>query len=210
MLRETKLNLIVLGLVVAVLSPGAVMLVKKKMKPTVRAAWMPESVRKTMAYMVPGEVPPGMERVNPERCAAWVHQLMLERSMGSVSLPVDREGLPLVSAKGSFQLLAVSRDEGLPHVVILAWDERQNETAADWSLRSGSEVIDAKYVHRESIEVPDLVREELGENGLLRPPKRVAWVEITFGSEGSGKLRVVRGGAGPEEDSLDFVQPFTK
>ncbi|HEX8524038.1 MAG TPA: hypothetical protein VF669_17425 [Tepidisphaeraceae bacterium] len=220
MSRETKLNLIVLGVVLALLAPGAVLLVKKRMRPSLRNAWMPESVRRTVAVMVPGETPPGMERVFPSHTDAWVREVMKLRGVTG-PMARDAAGLPVMSERRTVQLINVRQDGNATVVTAIVWDVRQKDQHEAWFLHLGQKVGEnvqvAEDLRGEQVEVPSLVREELGENGAMRPPKTVQWTVLTFGAKGVERGWVERslprvGGDRGEpvpKDFLLFVTPFT-
>ena len=63
MTRETRNNLVFLVVVVAMLAPGAVILFKKKMQPTLKPMHLPHAVQRQVAYLSPLETPPGKQRV---------------------------------------------------------------------------------------------------------------------------------------------------
>jgi hypothetical protein len=208
--RETKLNIIALVVVLALLFPGAVILVKKKMRPALRPAWIPDPVRHTMAYMVPGELPPGMDRVNPERTAAWIRTLRRDRSMSDIELPLAANALPAISEQKTFQLMGCKSETDAVRVAILSWTDRQNEPALNWSLRTPTETLAPTSIHSESIELPDLIRQELGENGLLLPPKHLNWIELRFPLTKSPEATLLRKQTSGNDDYLDIVPSFTK
>jgi hypothetical protein len=185
------------------------MLFRKKMQPSLHPAWMPEPVRRTVAYMVRGDVPPGMARVNPERTSAWIGEVMRER--GTRDAPVrDAQGMPLISDGKTFQLIRAGQSGETIHLAILTWEERQNEPTDTWSAQSGDKMLPIQSLKQERVAVPNLVWQELGENGLLIPPKHVGWLEFTIPAGNSGELRLSRRTSPTTADTLHFVPSFTK
>lgn len=76
MTAETRANLIVLGLVLVLMAPGAVIMFKKKAQPGERPIGSPDPVRRTTAYMdrFPAE---SVERLAPLRTLEWVSVLAM-------------------------------------------------------------------------------------------------------------------------------------
>jgi hypothetical protein len=191
--RETRYNLIFLGVLVAVLLPGAVILFRKKLEPTVRPMYLPDPVMTEVAYLAPEPTPPGKRRVEPHHTKSWVQRIARERGIDDISR--DAEGLPVVAQDKSFQLLAIVRDGELTRVTVLAWHSADGK----WKL-DGKE---PDHERTEELEIPPLVRGELGEYGVVVPPKKVVVHELAFkGGEGG---RLERG-----EAWVDFVTSFTK
>jgi hypothetical protein len=192
--RETRYNLIFLGVLLAVLLPGAVILFRKKLEPTVRPMYLPDPVMTEVAYLAPDPTPPGKPRVEPQRTAKWVESVARERGIAAHQIRRDQDGLPLVSQDKSFQLLAaVADDDGL-RVTTLEW----RGSTGDWTLDGNKPQQD----RTEKLAIPELVREELGEHGMVIPPKTVVVHELDFKSAGG---RLQRG-----EAWVDFVTSFTK
>ena len=51
MTKESRLNLIFLTVLLVVLTPGAVILFRKKLEPTVRPMYLPDPVPRAVAYL---------------------------------------------------------------------------------------------------------------------------------------------------------------
>src|SRR5439155_25260156 len=78
MTKESRYNLIFLAVLLALMLPGAVILFRKKLEPTLRPMSEPDPVPRTIAYVSNGTVPPGMRRVEPPHLAEWVDQVARE------------------------------------------------------------------------------------------------------------------------------------
>lgn len=209
MTRETRLNLIVLAILVAVLTPGGVILFRKKLQPTHKPMAMPHAVQREIAYLSPLETPPGRRRVEPPRTARWIESIVRERigdaaDGRTILRPTDRDGLPLTSEKRTFQLVAAEPLDGRLRLWLMLWDAEpvKNET---WSVKRADEEQPFEVVDTAVINIPQIVREELGEIGLLRPPHEVVWQELVIPQAFDGALRLQRG----SQDLLHFVPSFT-
>lgn len=246
MTRETRLNLVVLAVVIALLAPGGVILFKRKLEPTVRPMYLPDPVPRTVAYLSPFATPPGKTRVEPPRLAEWVESLARARikpttagaaaAMGTsaagplaaltstpgprVIRPRDRDGLPVLSDKKTFQLAALEDANRQLRLWVIAWADAPDGTET-WTMVTADGSAVGREVVAERIEIPRLIREELGENGVLRPPHHLKWTEVAFakphaGGEGAGAATTTR--QGPlkpfqlrrgSQDLVNFVPSFT-
>jgi hypothetical protein len=170
MTRETRFNLIFLAILLAVLLPGAVMLFRRKLEPTVRPMYLPDPVRQSLAYMSPDETPPGMTRVAPPHAAEWMAGIVRDLIGAEAVRPRDEQGLPLTSRPWRwFEVVAYRQAGERVEVVVALWRPPQSE--GKWTIADEPATIDA-WRH---VELPRLVREELGANGVLIPPKSI-WV----------------------------------
>jgi hypothetical protein len=216
MTRETRLNLIFLAVILAILTPGAVMLFRKKLQPTLKPMAMPEAVQREVAYMSPLKTPPGKTRVEPPQTARWMEGIVRERigdvremaSAGRQILrPTDPDGLPLMSDRKSFQLVAAESLESEVRLWLLLWDydPAREET---WSVKLADTEQKFRIIDTRPIEVPAIVREELGENGITRPPHEVVWQELVIPKSSDGTVRLQRGSPAGA-DFVHFVPSFT-
>ena len=206
--RETRNNLIVLALLLIVLTPGAVILFRKKMQPTLRPMHLPHAVQRQVAYLSPLDTPPGKQRVEPPYTAKWVESLVRERiGAREVVRPVGRDGLPLVSDAKSFQVVAIepAKTSGQPdRAWVIVWNT-QREPEAPWKLVAQERGLDVDVGSSAKLTVPRFVREELGETGVLRPPHEVLWQELQLSGLVDGERRLQRGTA----DQIVLVTSFT-
>jgi hypothetical protein len=208
MTRETRLNLIVLAIVLAVLTPGGVILFRKKLQPTLKPMAMPHAVQQEHAYLSPLETPPGIKRVEPPHTARWIEGIVRERiGTRAVVRPVDRDGLPLMSEKRSFEVVACEPADGEIRVWLLLWD-REPVRDETWSVKTSDGERSLRPTETRSIEVPPLVREELGETGVLRPPHEVVWLEMTLPKQTDGTVGLERRSPAGR-DFVNFVPSFT-
>jgi hypothetical protein len=123
---------------------------------------------------------------------------------------MDPDGLPLMSDDKSFQVAAIRNMPNETRVWVLSWDPQDEKffTAAAWSLSLRERTLDGKASDVQQAPIPDPVRDEMGENGLLKPPKNVAWRVLTFPSASSGTWRITA--TTPDrKDQIVFVPSFT-
>lgn len=201
--RETRANLILIVVVLAVLIPGAVIVVRKKYDPAIKPMGRPDGVRRHMVFIDPTPAPPGMRRMMPAVTAAWVNDLSLSRlgvpmrrevldaeptppsatgNPGAVA--ADAAGRPIMSSDRLAQLVAVrmigeeSMDLGL-----LVWNLPRGTERAGLQVKvgplgwSGADAPEpeALLVTTELIPVPPEVKKDLEYSGLPAPPQQVLW-----------------------------------
>src|SRR5688572_33317835 len=84
MTRETRSNLIFLGIFLAISLPGAVILVKKKMRPGAAPAPLsrPDPVRRQLPYMAPQVTSDKVVRYVPPMTRQWLMERSEERRVG--------------------------------------------------------------------------------------------------------------------------------
>src|SRR4051812_3513672 len=143
--------------------PGGMMLFRKKLAPTVRPGYVPEQAPRAIAYMSPLDTPPGAARVEPVETRKWIASLVDDRAGEGAIRPRGTDGLPLISARRSFEVAAVRGQD----VWVIVW----SGPTPGWE----SEV---EVVESTKVDVPVLVRDELGENWVLKPPKTVVWEHL--------------------------------
>ena len=217
MTRETRLNLIVLAVVVAILAPGGVILFRKKLQPTIKPMAAPHAVQREHAYLSRLEAPPGLKRTEPPHTARWIEGVVRQRigdaralneAGRTISRPTDSDGLPLVSEKRTFQVVAAEPSEGEVRAWVMVWD-REATPDATWSVNKAAEQPEVRAVVTAAVEVPPLVREELGETGVLRPPRAVIWHELVLPAAATGPIRLQRRSPSSGVDFVNFVPSFT-
>jgi len=214
MKRETRLNLIFLIVLLAILTPGGVMLFRKKLQPTLKPMGLPEAVQREVAFMSPQATPPGKKRVEPPHTARWIESVVRERigdadaTRGRTILrPTDPDGLPLMSDKKTFQLVAAEPRESDIRLWLMLWD-RDPAREETWSVKLAQTDERFQILDTRPIEIPAIVREELGETGVTRPPHEVVWQELVVPKSGDGTVQLQRGSRG-RADFVNFVPSFT-
>jgi hypothetical protein len=169
--RDTRANLIFLGVFLALSLPGAVILFKKKLDPSTPPAFMPPATRTRLPYMSPEEAP-DLQRFVPERTGEWVRRIAREHGYDGVAMA---DGVPVVSEGRRVQLLG-SRQEGERRVGLLIWDEGVADPGAIAVATDGGAPVPVR--DSAVVQVPADVRKELMIAGYPKPPRQVAWVEV--------------------------------
>lgn len=211
MTKETKANLIFLAIILALLLPGGIILFRKRMNPDARRADLPDPVPTTVTFMDPQPTPPGMRRVAPPKTMQWFAKIVQDHVGSSAITSLnDADGLPLMSDGKSFQLAAIREEPSATRVWAVSWEPNDADffRSAHWTLATHDHVFDGAGKTFEEIAIPDAVRDELGENGLLKPPKTMAWREIEFAQADHGTWRITAALNG-RSDQLVFVPSFT-
>jgi hypothetical protein len=211
--KESRYNLIFLAVLIALLLPGAVILFRKKLEPTVRPMSEPDPVPRAIAYVSTGVVPPGMRRVEPPHVAEWVERVAREHvakdsSSGDVIIrPRDEYDLPLMSQQRAFQVIALRQGDGNLSAWVLLWNGKPALSNAIWTV--SPEGRPGAIQDSEVLILPRLVRDDLGEAGVLRPPKTLLMQKIVLplhkGSASELRVALKNG----TTDSATFVQSFT-
>jgi hypothetical protein len=193
--KESRYNLIFLGVLLAVMVPGAVVVFRKKMEPVSRPMFEPDPVVRGIAYMSRLPVPPGKHLMEPTHTSAWVEQVARQHAGESgdsvLVVPHDVNGLPLMSHDKSFQVLAVRRDAAKVTVWVLFWHDEPAGGAGAWRAEPGG--ISGTVAASGTLAIPGLVRDELGEHEIFRPPKTALLQEIAVPETGrpAAQLQVV-------------------
>jgi hypothetical protein len=202
--RENRYNLIFIAVLIALLTPGAVILFRKKMQPAARPMYLPDPVPRSIAYMSRGEVPPGMTRVEPAHLAEWKAALVKEWLPTAGPPPRDRLGLPVMSEGKAFELLAVGRTRDDNSILVMLWQDVKPDEPMRWTWQ----LTVGRIEQSRTIVVPDIVRQELGDAGVLAPPHQVTVQKLRFNIDNSipTDLTLVQG---ERTDSADIVQFFT-
>lgn len=148
--RETKINLVIVTLLVVGSVPGAVRVFYKRYTDEGRRLALPDTARPTVPYMFPLATPT-KQRVVPEQTAAWI------RSLATGRLDGPFEVLHEMSPDRTVETAARAEDGT---VLEIAWD---GETAAAWIAEGAPR-----------IPLPAAVAEELRNGGYVKPPKAIA------------------------------------
>jgi hypothetical protein len=228
MKKETRNNLIFITILLALILPGAVILVKKKMQPGERPIGAPDPVRKTTGYMdpYPAETVP---RLAPPLTLQWVAGLAVEPpstppgspapdtgiawqrltrktsatspqpEVGPADAPAaQRAGEQLMSPNRLFQLVSFAPRTGTLRLIV--WDA---DTPAD-QLRVSLDGKPADLSAAWRVDMPKPVRHDLQEAGYVLPPERVLVVDLKTPLQGQIKID-----AGPRTDTLPLTDATT-
>lgn len=175
MRRETRLNLIWIVVLVALMLPGAITIFRKKFKPGEQPMSFREPVRTSAAYMDPGSFPPGFKRIVPRKTADWLNGMLRERlgvEGGMILVEQGTERMPPMTANRLVQLAGVT--DGSPQrALLVAWIDSPGPLIV--STADGNA---AKMIHTESIGVPADVSLELRDAGYVTPPRHVLAIVV--------------------------------
>jgi hypothetical protein len=169
--RETRLNLIFLGVFLAVSVPGAVLLFKKKLDPGAPPMFMPDYVRRRLPYMAPQRTPNEVVRVIPDVTGAWVTQVNRDHGGGDEVLLDDRR--PIISDDHSVQITSLKRADTGTTLNLIVWTPATGVT-----IETAGHA--AKIAKQEDISMPLAVKKELMNWGVIQPPPSVTWIEAHF------------------------------
>lgn len=181
MKKETRHNLIFLVLFLAISLPGAAMLFRAKLDPDARIMYLPPSVRKTLAYMVPHATAGDVVRTQPAEVMRFVEERLMHGSPQRKPLRRDAAGgrqEPILSSGRNYELLDIQYLGGTVTVYVLLWNP--GEGTQQHAL--GSVAIPGQWEGRidsaKTRTLPEDIREVLREHGYTNPPSRVTWMKI--------------------------------
>lgn len=175
MTRETRANLIFLVIFLAISLPGAVILFKKKLDPAERAMYLPEPVRHQIPYMAPYMAADHVQRVVPEKTAAFV-RLITE---SPEQTPVGQ-----ISEARSFEVIQTQIIPGQP-LKVLIWDQRIDlERPVLIEVGTGSDKLGPVRARVTPISLEASIRRELQDLGYVRPPEQVVMALADFPQQG--------------------------
>ena len=210
MKRETRANLIFIGLFLAVSLPGAVILFKKKLDPTSSPMGMPDYVRRRLPYMVPLATPDSQViRVIPPLTGAWVSDVHREQGGDG---PVWLKGpLPVTSDDRILQVTGLKEAAGGTTFYAIAWEGGFGVEPTRYRVEAnaGGEAFPGRVVAARAVAMPTNVKRELMSGGYVKPSSDVVWLEVAFDAALSGKrplaLRVTYDGDGGRPSSVVHV-----
>ncbi|MCC7205240.1 MAG: hypothetical protein IT441_09180 [Phycisphaeraceae bacterium] len=172
--RETRLNLIVLAVLLVLLTPGAVILVRKQLAATSRTEFLRDPVRVDAAYLDPTDLPSHIRRVVPAPVTAWLHTLPDTSSLTDARITWHQG---LVSLRRKFEVVTVIPPApGSCRISLASWDPAMTRAAANVAFNSDAGVI--ALLTTRAVDIPDPVRESLKSAGWTTPPHRLGWFEL--------------------------------
>jgi hypothetical protein len=202
MARETRANLIFLGLFLAVALPGAVMLFKKMQDPMAKRMALPDSVRRRVVYMAPLNAPAVVTRFEPPVTAAWVAGVA--REQGGIAEVLSERWRPVTSDDHVVQVVGIQNGTSGATVYLIDWEGG----AAEYSVRVDGAGGAGQVRAVKAVPIPISVRREIMDGGYIRPPAAVNWVEVTFaGKLEAGRPVTIRVGRG---DRVSAVKLFSE
>jgi hypothetical protein len=210
MKRETRANLLFIGLFLAISLPGAVVLFKKKMDPTSAPMGMPDFVRRRLPYMVPLSTPDNqVTRVVPPLTGAWVADV--HREQGGDGPVLMKGPLPVTSKDRNLQVTGLTETASGTSIFLLAWEGGFGVEPARYRVEAESkgERFSGRVVAARAVTMPTNVKRELMSGGYVKPSPEVVWIELAFDAAVSGKrplaLRVAYDGIGEQASSVVHV-----
>ena len=172
--RETRINLIFLGIFLAVSLPGAVLLFKKKLDPKSPPLFMPDYIRRRLPYMASQQSPNQVVRFIPDLTGPWVTQINRSRGGGENFLLNGHEAV--VSEDHGVQVLSIKTDASGTILNLLDWNE-----ASDVTIQTTTQPpIVGRIEKQEAISLPLEIKKELMNWGVIRPPAAVIYLRVRF------------------------------
>jgi hypothetical protein len=181
--KETKYNLIFLAFVLAVVTPGMVMLFMNKLNGG-KPITMRDPVRKVAVYVDPMELPDSMARVVTPEAAQWVRGL----TPAGDNPTVRSESSPpptgtWVSKNRKFELLVVGSHPRGTQAYILIW--APNSSTDDGNFQTHWDIGDGKkgeaiQSRMQSYPVPEPVRKSFVKLGYSKPVKDITLMHVVY------------------------------
>jgi hypothetical protein len=193
MSRETRINLIVLGVLLVALAPGAVILFNKKYDPTARPMNQPDFVKRHLVFLDPTPAPASIRRMMPTVTAAWVNDLSRQRfGVGMMTLGPDHVGddsttddgqpQPVMSEKRLAQVVTVREFADGIDVGLLVWNLPRGTKSAALRLEAlveGAPEAAAsptvEVTSSELLTIPAAIKRDLQLSGYPGPPQQALW-----------------------------------
>jgi hypothetical protein len=173
--RETRANLLFLGLFLAISLPGGVILFKKKLDPSLRPSYLPPQMPTRIPFNDPREGP-RLERYVPPQTGQWVNEQA--RAHGLQDAPFSPALPPLMSERRRIQVVGARDDSDGLILSLLLWDEPPAEKISVTARRDGR-TFNGVATDTTVIGIPENVRRELIVAGFAQPPKHATWLTVT-------------------------------
>ncbi|MEM8873968.1 MAG: hypothetical protein AAGD32_06875 [Planctomycetota bacterium] len=149
MRRETKINWIIVAILIVGSVPGAVRVWYKRYTEDGRRVALPDTARPEVPYMLPVETPT-KDRIVPPLTAQWLASLADARLGDNVAM----------AHRMNPQLTIETVAEAPGKTLEIAWN---GELAATWIAGGATRMP-----------LPDAIRMELRDYGYVKPPRAVA------------------------------------
>ena len=201
MRRETRTNLIVIGVLLVLFVPGGIILFIKKLDPNAHRMGEPDPVRQSLPYMDPSPVPVTVPRVVPPIAWGWALKLARERIGPEVMLPVTPLGKPVNSGNASAQLAGYQQDaDGYSRASVILWADSAITLAI---IDAAGVRSDVETTADDLIRVPAHVRRDLQDAGFIQPPTQVRWTTYRFHTRPESDVNLVVRYRNASGDSID-------
>ena len=182
MKRETRINLLLLAVFLAISLPGAVILFQKKLEPGAARMDQPDAVVRQLPYMAPMPVPPGVKWIIPPRTRQWLEGLNRRFGTGGLLSANDdaQRWQPVISDDHLVQVVSVSPSGPRLILSLLIWDPALENEATDYSFTANvaGQSVPARIQSSQPVAVPDEIKRELMSLNLIRPPAKVTWIDV--------------------------------
>jgi hypothetical protein len=180
MKSETRANIIFLAIFLAISLPGAAILFKKKLDPSAAPMYLPDPIHQRLPYMAPQWTPDEVRRVIPLLTGQWVEQINREQGAGKEMLLHNR--LPLISNDRMLQVTAMHYTQERLNVYAIVWESEDEFDAVNYktSISTGTATQPGRVVAVRKIMMPMAVRNELMNEGYVKPSQFVSWFELQF------------------------------
>jgi hypothetical protein len=163
MTKENRANLIFACLFIAVIIPGAVMLVKKQMKPGSTPVGGRDVVHRQTAYMDPLPLP-GFERQVPPGVRKWVGAI-------ASTQPTTQ---PVISHSRTFEVTSLEKTATGWDAMIVIWNTRVAlPNALTSTIRVDDKDLPGELTDSRRVDLPREVDQELRDVGFVNPPDHV-------------------------------------
>jgi len=181
--RETRINLLFIGVFLAISVPGAVILFRKKLDPNAARMDQPDAVVAKLPYMAPPLSRPGVRWVVPPLTQDWLTTLNREHGANGPLLS-SRAGTwaPVISDDHVMQLIDLSGDSAGARASFVLWGIPPGRSSgAAFSASTSGEALDPGRVESvETIAVPEPLKRELMGMNEVKPPAQIVWVRVIF------------------------------
>lgn len=202
MSRETRVNLILLAVLVVAMAPGGYILFKKKIDPTARPMNRPDFARRHLVFIDPTPAPRDLPRLMPSMTATWVSDLARrEMASGMLTLPPAQEEtdaepsppLPIMSERRLAQVVSVRGYADGFDLGLLVWNLPRGTKSASLSaeISGGAEAdeSDSSVIASQTLTLPAAIKRDLQQSGLPAPPQQVLWaITRITGASASGPI----------------------
>ena len=211
MKRETRANLLFLGIFLLFSVPGAVILFHKKLDPSAPRMDQPDPIVRRLPYMASLPAPPGVTWIVPPRTQQWLAALAQGHGGAEAVLsavPPSEPFQPVISRDHRLQAITFRPwSSGLETGVII-WDAQVPADSRLYSVTSDSngQVQTGQVIAVEQIPLPLEVRRELVRSGMIRPPQRIIWLRAHFPSAPPNALQLTLMCRSPAESFQSSVQ----
>ncbi len=182
MKRDARANLIFLGVLLALVLPGGIILFKRKVDPAAPPLFMPDFVRRRLPYMASQMSPEtAVTRYVPELTGQWVETINRERGGGAEVLLDGRRAI--ISDDRLIQVISIKQGAaGGTAVGLLVWDIAHDGDPSHYGITAsvGGKEFAGTLAKSERVAMPLPVKKELMYSGVIEPPATVTWLCVEF------------------------------